>query len=166
MSNQKFLPPRLRVTGYLFRGFYDNVVIHIAMFFFNEIGKSIKCPRWILVKNEIQNRKIANLMNFSHANGEVRVLKTPRNHHKSKDHNFLHRSYTPKKIPAPNFFFRVQKMFFENRGRLKLAFCRQWNYRSVRLAMLWHPWIVMVIILHDNHACNVNWESIQWELVT
>ena len=37
------------------------------MFFFNQIGKSIKCPRWILVKNEIQNRKIANLMNFSHA---------------------------------------------------------------------------------------------------
>ena len=89
-------------------------IVHIAMFFFNEIGKSIKCPRWILVKNEIQNRKIANLMNFSHANGEVRVLKTPRNHHKSKDHNFLHRSYTPKKFPAPkkNYFFQSPKNVF------------------------------------------------------
>ena len=83
------------------------------MFFFNQIGKSIKCPRWILVKNEIQNRKIANLMNFSHANGEVRVLKTPRNHHKSKDHNFLHRSYTPKKFPAQkNLFFSESKKCF------------------------------------------------------
>ena len=49
--------------------------------------------------------KIANLANLGRANGGVRVLETPWKHHKSRDHNFLHRSYTPQKKSAPKKYF-------------------------------------------------------------
>ena len=60
--------------------------------------------------------KIVNLMIFRRAMGGVRVLKTRWKYHKSRDHNFLHRSYTSKKISAPkkNILLPTQKKFFEN----------------------------------------------------
>jgi hypothetical protein len=59
--------------------------------------------------------KIANLMIFRRATGGIIVLKTRWKHHKSRDHNFLHRSYTPQKISALKkiiFFCRLKKIFF------------------------------------------------------
>ena len=40
------------------------------------------------------------------------VLKTCWKHHKSKDHKFLHRSYTPKKFSTPTIFFRARSKYF------------------------------------------------------
>ena len=78
-----------------------------AAFHFSSCSiERVRLSRWIILDKIgriicfldiffMKFRKITILATLGHSRGGVRVLKTHWKRHKSRDHNFLHRSYTP-----------------------------------------------------------------------